>query len=168
MRKIILDISGPLSAERLVSELNHHMPSGRVLDVGTGKAVSLQILRDNGYEAFGIDRRNVFECSSRPFCANADVRSLPFADKTFKAVTESFMFAQGYEIDNWSEDFYKQSFREIDRVLVPGGIFLSSWAGIAVDIPPIGRGIVNRFATGAGLSPERSRDRNILIYEKKA
>lgn len=168
MTKIFLDISGPLSAERLVRELKHHKPSGRVLDIGSGKAVSIQILRENGYKAYGVDQRGVFEPASKPYCALADVKNLPFRDATFTAVTESFMFAQGYEIDHWDDDSYRRSFMEIKRVLTSGGIFLSSWTGITVDIPAIGRSYINRFASEVGLSPERSSDRSILVYQKRA
>ncbi len=167
MTKIFLDISGPFSAERLVGELRRHKQGGKVLDIGTGKAVSLQIMRENGYEAFGVDLRTVFEPPAKPFSVIADVKGLPFLDNAFTAITESFMFAQGYEIDHWREEDYISSFREVRRVLVPGGVFLSSWAGIAVDIPPIGRNTVNKYASMVGLIPERSNDRNILVYQNK-
>jgi ubiquinone/menaquinone biosynthesis C-methylase UbiE len=167
MKKVFLDISGPISAERLVNELKKHKPEGKVLDIGTGKAICLQVLRDNGYDAFGVDLRRVFEATSKPFCAVADVMNLPFADSKFNAVTESFMFAQGYEIDSRNDEFYLRSFEEVRRVLSPGGIFLSSWAGI-LDIPAIGRSHISRFASEVGLCPERSNDRNILVYQNRA
>lgn len=168
MTRIHLDISGPLTAEMIAKELKNHKTEGHVLDVGTGKGISLQVLRKNGYKAFGIDKRSVFELGSKRYSCNADALKLPFRDSTFVAVMESFLFAQGFDIDNWPEPQYQEVFGEIGRVLQPNGIFLSSWTGITAAIPNWARESACKHSAALGLKQVASSNRNILVFRKNA
>lgn len=165
MRRL-LDISGPLTSERIAGELRQHVFNGRVLDLGAGKGINIDVLKGYGYETYGIDTRDAFETPVRPFAALATVFELPFEQSCFTAVTESLMFSQGFELDNWLDAEYRKSLKEIRRVLVPRGIFISSWLQRSGIIRATGMGKLFSHALESGFKPLPSRDREILVFQR--
>ena len=97
---------------------------GRVLDVGCGWGYNLFLLRELGLDPVGIDIvQNDFPAARRIAEANgaslllagADVGRLPFMSGSFDAVTSVETMEHVYREDRES------AFREIARVLTPGG-----------------------------------------------
>jgi SAM-dependent methyltransferase len=93
-------------------------PGRRVLDLGSGPGYHLAELRRAGLDAFGLDRsRDLARCApDRGACVRGDLRRLPFA-QAFDAVL-AFYTVLGYFDD---EEENRTAFREIGRVLRPGG-----------------------------------------------
>ncbi len=162
----LLDISGPFIAERIVTELRVHKEGGRILDLGCGKAVNVKVLRGYGYESYGLDLRLAFSPNVRDFCTSATAMKLPFKEGTFDAVTESLMFSQGFEIENWLDAEYRTSLREIKRVLVPNGVMVSSWFQNSGILRATGMSKVHRHALEVGLKPLPSQDREMLVFQR--
>ncbi len=97
---------------------------GRALDVGCGWGYNLFLLRDLGFEPFGIDIvQNDFPAARRIAEANgidlhlagADVSRLPFGSGSFEALTSVETLEHVFKEDR------RDAFDEIARVLVPGG-----------------------------------------------
>jgi SAM-dependent methyltransferase len=97
---------------------------GRALDVGCGWGYNLFLLRDLGFEPFGIDIvQNDFPAARRIAAANgiglhlagADVSRLPFRSGSFEAVTSVETLEHVFREDRGD------AFDEIARVLAAGG-----------------------------------------------
>jgi SAM-dependent methyltransferase len=106
------------------------LPVGaRVLDVPCGWGRHTDLLREAGYDAFGVDlspallrrapRRRRGRSASFPYAA-ADIRRLPFRDATFDAAINVFTSLGLFASDR--EDV--RALREIGRVLRPDGRLL--------------------------------------------
>jgi 2-polyprenyl-3-methyl-5-hydroxy-6-metoxy-1,4-benzoquinol methylase len=101
----------------------------RALDVGCGWGYNLHLLHRAGFDPYGIDivqndffaARRIGEANGHPVTlTGADVSRLPFADRTFAAVTAVETFEHIFEPDRL------RAAREIARVLAPGGTFALS------------------------------------------
>ena len=97
---------------------------GRALDVGCGWGYNIFLLRDLGFEPFGIDIvQNDFPAARRIAEANglamrlagADVSRLPFRSGSFDAVTSVETMEHVFREDR------RDAFGEIARVLAAGG-----------------------------------------------
>ena len=161
-----MDISGPLTAERIVKEMKRHKEKGKVLDIGSGRGENVKVFRSYDYETFGLDIRNAFDSSARGLSTRATVMRMPFGESAFDVVTESLMYSQAFEIDKWLDAEYRTSLREIKRVLAPSGILISSWAQGSGLIRATGMSKVHRHALEVGLRPLPSKDRSILVFER--
>jgi SAM-dependent methyltransferase len=78
--------------------LNAVMPGGPVLDIGCGAGRHLRAFRRAGLHAFGVDLSPVLLKDARDAgldVARADMRALPFGDRTFHLVT-CFFTSFGY------------------------------------------------------------------------
>jgi len=99
-------------------------PNKKILEVGCGQGIGEKIITKNFHpsEYYGIDldekmiKRAQKRKSSKRFFQTADVTNLPFDDASFDAV---FDFGIIHHVPNW-----KDSLKEIKRVLKPGGEFL--------------------------------------------
>ncbi len=100
-------------------------PDDRVLDLACGAGRHLNLLREAGPAAAGLDLslpllRRARERDPRASVVQGDMRTLPFADAAFKAVVQ-FFTSFGY-FDSRAED--RRVLAEVRRVLRPGGSFL--------------------------------------------
>ena len=107
------------------SFFRRHIPPGsRVLEAGCGVGLWVRRLRENGYNAIGLDyARETLGRSKRiardlPFVAG-DLRNLPFSDETLDAHL-SFGVIEHYV------DGPAALLKEAQRVLRPGGTILAS------------------------------------------
>jgi ubiquinone/menaquinone biosynthesis C-methylase UbiE len=98
---------------------------GRALDVGCGWGYNLFLLGMSGFDPIGIDIvQNDFYAAQRVAEANGravhlvggDARELPFALRSFEAVTSVEVIEHIYDQDR------RRAIEEIARVLVPGGV----------------------------------------------
>ena len=104
---------------QLITDKATEGPPGRVLDVGCGFGQQMMLLRERGWEAWGLDASSAlagysrvrFEQPAPVVCAIAE--SLPFADASFDRVV-----CQG-SLDHFAQP---ESFlREVGRILKPDG-----------------------------------------------
>jgi len=113
-------------------------PPARTLDVGCTGSLLLECLAELGYEAYGIDPREVSETGHTylgyPRYLNADAREIPFRDNFFDAVTcVSVIEHIGFSDNPYIEDEYEEDadilvMQEMVRVLKPGGVCLVTFA----------------------------------------
>jgi ubiquinone/menaquinone biosynthesis C-methylase UbiE len=91
----------------------------KVLEVGSGKAVFLDYMRQQGVDVLGIDVRPRGSKESPQVIAR--IEELPFKDESFDVILSSQVF---------SENFYNQDhhlmIKEIGRVLKSGGIYVAA------------------------------------------
>ena len=101
-----------------------HRPT-RILDLGCGTGTAARMLQAHGLSVVGLDgsrsmldaARNKGE-SSLPL-VQADFRALPFRDRSFSTV-----FSMFDSLNNLlTPADLQQAFREVYRVLIPGGLF---------------------------------------------
>ena len=152
-------------------------PSDRVLDIGCGSGVFLELAARRGAVVAGIDASEALAALARGRAPGADVRvgdmeHLPYADASFDAVCgfNSFFFA----------DDMTAALHEAARVAKPGAaVVIQVWgrpercgiepakAAIGRLLPGPGRaapppfwepGVLERHAEDAGLTPETSFD----------
>jgi len=148
----------PVLAEQIIDDTM--MSNGLCLDAGAGGGhLSIELARmstmtiectDIDPDAVAIARANVAEAGleDRVECAVADVQALPYADATFDLVVSrgSFLF--------WEDK--AQGFREIHRVLKPGGqAYIGGGMGRRLPLPALQR-IKSEMASrgvGPGVDP---------------
>lgn len=115
-----------MSVERLLQHFGHS-PAMSVLDLGCGKGALVAALRSQGYDAYGCD---IAGSKASAFVADADGENrlraielqpyrLPFDDACFDCVLSSQVLEHVMDYDS--------TFREIHRVLKPGGISLHTF-----------------------------------------
>lgn len=117
-------------AARLREESGGNMP-GRVLDVGAGTGMLIRQLRPLYADALlvGLDQAagmgsramSGFRGTGRTARVTGDGESLPFADRSFDLVLSTSTFQWLNSLDT--------AFREIERVLAPGGDFRFAFFG---------------------------------------
>ncbi|UCG53299.1 MAG: class I SAM-dependent methyltransferase [Candidatus Latescibacterota bacterium] len=97
-----------------------------VLDLASGNGRYLEALRRKGFESFGLDlshyllRSSVEEWEHTGLLVQGDMRHLPFTDRSLGAVINMFTSFGYFSIDTDN----LLVFKEIQRVLEPGGVFL--------------------------------------------
>jgi SAM-dependent methyltransferase len=153
-------------------------PGQRVLDIGCGTGVFLRLAADRGARSFGLDASGALLEIARARVPEADLRvgemeQLPYDSDTFGLVTgfNSFFFAANLVA----------ALREAGRVAKPGApVVIQVWgrpercdleaqkqvarryAPPPPDAPPPPKlwepGVLERLATGAGLTPETAFD----------
>ena len=131
-KRVQLDHANEFDAAVVEAHLNwfgNLQPHHTILDLGTGRGVYTQHLRERGFKAYGVDLRSVFMKREKYFI-NADARQLPYPDNSFDFVVESLMFRQMREIDHDLEASVN-ALKEMKRVLKPRGIFLSARGGVS-------------------------------------
>ena len=78
-------------ADAIVHLMNHHGLKGPVLDIGCAKGYLVYVLRQRGFEAYGVDWSQYAldhaYPDARPFLQRASAARLPFPDKHFAVVT---------------------------------------------------------------------------------
>ncbi len=107
--------------------LNHLQPGSRVVEIGCGRGVGMQLIirafQPASAEALDIDPRMIaltqrrlrFPDNGRVTARLADVHELPYADGSIDAV---FDFGTLHHLEEW-----RRGLSEIARVLRPGGYF---------------------------------------------
>ena len=97
-----------------------------VLDLASGDGRYLEALLKRGVHAYGLDlshyllSRSVDEWGHGGRVAQGDMRHLPFFDRTFGGVLNMFTSFGYFSVDTDN----LLVFREVHRVLRPGGVFL--------------------------------------------
>lgn len=115
-----------MSVERLLQHFSHCPPMS-VLDLGCGKGALVAALRSQGYDAYGCD---IAGSKASAFVGDADSENrlraiephpyrLPFDDASFDCVLSSQVLEHVMD--------YESTFKEIHRVLKPGGISLHTF-----------------------------------------
>jgi ubiquinone/menaquinone biosynthesis C-methylase UbiE len=122
-----LDQCGPLTAIIILSTLEKigQRPPFKLLDLGTGKGLVVNELREHGIKGFGIDLRERTLPVTGSF-VRGNLKQLPFQAASMDVITESLMIAQLKEYDKAAHDI-EPILKEMDRVLRPGGFFISNW-----------------------------------------
>jgi SAM-dependent methyltransferase len=135
-RQRIIDYYAPILLAEGVT------PGDAVLDVGCGNGLSVDLLNDLGYDAWGIDlsllrKWQWRERSNKRRLGVADARALPFESGSFKAVIASGVI-EHIGVDEWRSSTGKYGVRaretrdeereafliEILRVVALGGVVL--------------------------------------------
>lgn len=97
-----------------------------VLDIASGNGRYLKTLLKAGHEAFGLDlshyllQRAAEDPELRHRLVQADMRDVPFRDESFGAAINMFTSFGYFSVDTDN----LLVFREVSRILKPGGIFL--------------------------------------------
>lgn len=115
-----------MSVERLLEHFIHRPPIS-ILDLGCGQGALVAALRSQGYDAYGCD---IAFSKASAFVADTDGENrlralelhpyrLPFEDNYFDCVLSSQVLEHVMDYDS--------TFREIHRVLKPGGISLHTF-----------------------------------------
>ena len=93
--------------------------AGYILDIGGGGEGIIGILKGERVIAIDLRKEELEEAADGPLKIIMDARDLQFLDSTFNTVTSFFalMYIK-------SRPDYDQVFREVHRVLKPGGKFL--------------------------------------------
>jgi SAM-dependent methyltransferase len=114
-------------ARRALALILPRLPAtGRILDLGCGAGRHLQVLRERGGDAFGLDRSRSLlrEAARGPDRAGrlvrADMRAVPFPDGAFSGVLSMFT-TFGYF---GSAEAHVRLLAEIARVTAAGGRFV--------------------------------------------
>lgn len=106
---------GPYSIEPVKEQLK---PGARVLDVGCGNGKMLAPLARAGFNAFGVDiSRWALLTLADHRIVQGDARNLPFVDNYFDGVVCYDVLQHLLEAER------NAAVLEIERVLVPGGLF---------------------------------------------
>jgi SAM-dependent methyltransferase len=97
------------------------VPSGRVLDVGSGFGFFLKSLQEEGYQPYGLEvsdyaRQRAREYTAAPIVGQTAERDFPFEPGFFDAVTM-------FDVIEHIED-YPSTLAECKRTLRPGGRIL--------------------------------------------
>jgi cyclopropane fatty-acyl-phospholipid synthase-like methyltransferase len=111
-------------------------PGHTLLDLGCGKGALVEALRDRGYDAYGCD---IADSQASDYDVHAvrsdylktialDPYRLPFEDARFDAVVSDQVLEHVMD--------YRSVFREIHRVLKPGGLSLHLFPGRFIPIEP--------------------------------
>ena len=112
-------------AEWIVRFAKRYAPEAHnLLDIGSGRGVLVHEFNDNGINAYGIELRNIFEFDKSRM-GIADVKCLPFKDKTFDMITEAYMFSDMLELQGYNNEGINAVAKEALRVLRPGGYFIT-------------------------------------------
>jgi len=101
----------------------------RVLDVGCGTGEMMKFLASQGFDAYGVEPSEKMRNHARKFFSPSrvldnSILSLPFQDNSF-----DFVFAIEVLRYLTTEDNL-QAFKEVNRVLKPGGIFLGTFVNL--------------------------------------
>jgi SAM-dependent methyltransferase len=130
-------------AERAVETVASFLPGrGPCLDVGSGAGRHLEVLRERGFDAVGIDRSPALlaEASERGTLhgrlVRADMRRLPFDDRTFAAVLSMFTSFGYFE----SRSAHARLLSEFARVARREGVLVLDY----LNAPEVKRGLVPR------------------------
>jgi SAM-dependent methyltransferase len=119
-------------AVALYRRLAPPIPGSRVLDLACGGGRHLRELRSAGFDSIGLDlsatllRAAHLEGPNDPL-VRADMRGLPFEDRSFGGLT-SFFTSFGYFADPADD---RRVLREIARVLRPAGTFMLDFLNAA-------------------------------------
>lgn len=148
--------------------------SGPILDLACGMGRHMQELQTLGYHAVGCDlsyillRTGIREYGHMPV-ARADMRSLPFCDRSFSGLV-NFFTSFGYFAE---EDENVQVVREMARVLETGAVFLFDYLNVHRELDklvqretretPLGSVKIDRWFDPA----DRSFNKRMTIGEKR-
>ncbi len=107
-----------------IFERMRHRPT-RILDLGCGTGTAARMLVERGFPVVGLDgSRSMLDTAKTKSNADfpliqADFRALPFRDRAFSTV-----FSMFDSINNLlTPEDLQRAFREVFRVLAPGGLF---------------------------------------------
>ncbi len=113
----------------------------KVLEIGSGKAASVDYLRKKGINAFGVDV-NTFAARKVPQ-VKARIEQLPLKDESFKVVMAFNVFD-----DHVYNQDHALMLQEVSRVLEHGGIFIA--VGWEIKSPtPFGMVFVKEVSEGS-------------------
>ncbi len=155
-------------AVELLRQATGRGPGTRVMDLGCGAGRHLVELEAIGYRAIGLDlsmrmlEAAAEESAGADGLVRADMRFLPFGDRSFDVVT-SYFTSFGY-FDREHEDL--QVLREVGRVLAPGGSFLLDFMNAHQVVANL-RGEDRRTVSGVEVVQERRLVAGGRIVEKK-
>lgn len=98
--------------------INEYFPECKnILDLGMGSGKLVEMLNNNGKEAYGIDLRNLGQKN----LIIADARQLPFKDDSFDLVIDSYMTCDMHELQKLPKPEIDMAIHEAIRVLAPDG-----------------------------------------------
>ena len=107
-----------LKFEKQHVTLNDFKADGYILAIGGGGEGTIGVLKGSQVIAIDVSKRELEEAPDGPLKIIMDARDLKFLDKTFGSVTSFFtlMYINGAD--------HEKVFKEVFRVLKPGGKFL--------------------------------------------
>lgn len=185
------DIDSPEYQKRL-QELKPYLTSilserGKVLDLACGVGGFSFLLEDMGHEVVGLDisdfllkraRAYARERGSRVEFVKGDARNLPFEDESF-----DYVLFLGNSVVHFTPPELSQVFKEVGRVLRPGGLFIIQYNDMREILPLLERSEViadgywvsrirkdkeERYFTAVFESPEGSFEMRFNIWGKTA
>lgn len=108
-------------------------PGIRILDIGCGNGAMVKYLQAKRLEAYGVESRDTKIADGEIFFRE-DARRTHFPNGYFGAVTERLVFAQLIGLNNRPDVAYG-ILREIQRVVMKGGILISRSPEVLTQIP---------------------------------
>ena len=109
-----------LEKKRYIFDMLNHCKDKKILDMGCGEGVFVRELKSLGFDIHGLD----FNFESE-FVDKGNILGTPYADGSFDIVLCLDV------IEHLNPEDHPKAFREINRVLRPGGRFICSLPNLA-------------------------------------
>lgn len=109
--------------------IKRYMPEARrILDIGCGHGKTMRVLREHGFDVYGVDLRSREELGigrDMKFY-QADARALEFSDNNFDFVIEGNLILDMVELQGLSRQETEKVEMEAHRVLRHGGLLCAT------------------------------------------
>ncbi len=94
-------------------------PIHRVLDIGCGNGYFVQALVNAGFDAYGVDIRDIYEGDRTRFRRADATKKIPFDDESFDLVWFHLFFEDLVDLQNVEPEKVSVAVRETHRILRP-------------------------------------------------